>query len=135
MLHIINKLIVLFLLGLQVLTISSKLLHKTDYYSDDTFGKCADFLQINNLQSYCPERNDDCYMLNRKSRCYCDSFCSFDCCTDHTSFKEQYRIVEATTTITTTTTTSTITKATTSEVKPEFPIEEEPSYYDLSKIR
>ena len=51
------------------------------YISD--FAKCSDFMFYNNLTSYCQGRNDSCYMSQFHSACYCDSFCTSDCCNDH----------------------------------------------------
>lgn len=47
------------------------------------FAKCSDFMAYNNLTSYCPGRNDSCYMNQFDTACYCDSFCTSDCCNDH----------------------------------------------------
>ncbi len=59
--------------------------HGTDY--NEMFGgTCKQFKMLNNLQTCCPERDDNCYMLHFDSRCYCDSFCQLynttDCCPD-----------------------------------------------------
>lgn len=52
-------------------------------------GTCREFLDVNNRQQCCANRDDDCYMIHFDSRCYCDVFCdrsSFpdnsDCCPD-----------------------------------------------------
>ncbi len=46
-------------------------------------GRCTDFLSLNNLFQLCQGRNDQCYMNHFTTRCYCDTFCTFDCCQDH----------------------------------------------------
>lgn len=52
-------------------------------------GTCREFLDLNNRQQCCANRDDDCYMIHFDTRCYCDVFCdrsSFpdnsDCCPD-----------------------------------------------------
>lgn len=47
---------------------------------------CREFLNLNNLDTCCTRRDDDCYMIHYDTRCYCDVFCerpdSSDCCPD-----------------------------------------------------
>lgn len=52
-------------------------------------GTCKEFLEINNRNQCCANRDDDCYMIHYDSRCYCDVFCdrsqipdNSDCCPD-----------------------------------------------------
>ncbi|RNA33934.1 tubulointerstitial nephritis antigen-like [Brachionus plicatilis] len=49
-------------------------------------GTCSEFINLNNLDSCCSQRDDDCYMIHYDTRCYCDIFCerpdSSDCCPD-----------------------------------------------------
>jgi hypothetical protein len=52
-------------------------------------GTCAEFLQINRMDTCCNMRDDDCYMIHYDTRCYCDVFCdrevmndNSDCCPD-----------------------------------------------------
>lgn len=52
-------------------------------------GSCREFLDINERQQCCANRDDDCYMIHYDTRCYCDVFCdrskfpdNSDCCPD-----------------------------------------------------
>jgi hypothetical protein len=45
-------------------------------------GTCADLMKINNRSKCCEERNDNCFIIHYDTRCYCDSFCENDCCSD-----------------------------------------------------
>ena len=46
-------------------------------------GTCAEFVQINRMNTCCLERDDECYMIHYDTRCYCDIFCNRDSMNDH----------------------------------------------------
>ncbi len=60
-------------------------------------GTCAEFFTLNNRTECCTSRDDDCFIINFDSTCYCDIFCYSefkDCCSDfeatcNDSFKNQ----------------------------------------------
>jgi hypothetical protein len=45
-------------------------------------GYCAQFIWLNEIDNCCDGRNDNCYVYIADTRCYCDSFCTKDCCPD-----------------------------------------------------
>ena len=71
------------LLELNSLNNAFEYIHEHEIVHEKYLGKCGDFLQLNNLLTYCQGRDDDCYMSHHKTRCYCDHFCTNDCCDDH----------------------------------------------------
>ena len=48
-------------------------------------GTCAEFFKMNNRTECCTSRDDECFVTNFDSVCYCDIFCHSafnDCCSD-----------------------------------------------------
>lgn len=70
------------------ITMTAPVATKQKYqHGNGTIGTCKEFLNINNLDTCCAQREDECYMNHHDTRCYCDVFCSlgtnhYDCCHD-----------------------------------------------------
>ncbi len=50
-------------------------------------GTCAELKKINNRSECCSTRDDNCFIINFDSKCYCDNYCDYDpanndCCSD-----------------------------------------------------